>query len=318
MANLVGDDRNRAVDDLVDAFDAVSEGQGSRMIVLRAPSGEGKTRIIQDFYERISLRQESPEYWPPTIVDNVSGDWKSDRKRLAVAEVRPKAGASIPWLYWSVSCHRRPDNTLAQALFDDLTQFEAHAEALFDKLQLGDVAGQAVDNVNALVSLLGLVGTVAVGGPAGAALWVAGTAGTAVRNKELLSRMKEWYARRQKVASGDLVIDAENHGRQDDIEELADNLTKVSRGVPIVLAVDDAHCADPTLVKFLELVFQRRTARMRRNVPKVLVVVTTWPDVTGGPGERSPFSRWTDDLSAEVATTVTLEPLDDGALRSRE
>ena len=157
MAEFVGGDRRQLVDSLVVAFDSIVQVPGPQMVVLSAPSGEGKTRIIQEFYRRIAASQPTPAYWPAEIVAEDVDDWKNDRKRLAVAAFTPASGANIPWLYWSVSCRRRSDNTPAQALFDDQTQFQAHAEPLFTILERREFAGKTFDGVNALLSVLGIL-----------------------------------------------------------------------------------------------------------------------------------------------------------------
>ena len=96
MAEMIGSHRVRVVDELERAFDDVSAGEGSRMVVLSAPSGEGKTRIVQEFYRRIAARQEAPRYWPEEIVDQGIDDWKTDRKRLALEPFSPDAVPASP------------------------------------------------------------------------------------------------------------------------------------------------------------------------------------------------------------------------------
>lgn len=75
MSDLfVGADRQAIVDDLLADFEAVKAGEGSRVMALVAPSGWGKTRIVQEFYSALAARQEDPGYWPARIVDEPAVD----------------------------------------------------------------------------------------------------------------------------------------------------------------------------------------------------------------------------------------------------
>lgn len=75
---FVGADRFALVDELVSAFDAVAADGGVRVHVLSAPSGLGKTRVVQELYARLAEAQPEPGYWPAELTDQ--SDWKQSRK----------------------------------------------------------------------------------------------------------------------------------------------------------------------------------------------------------------------------------------------
>jgi len=90
------------VEKLLGALGEVVTGNGPRMIALSVPSGEGKTRVVQEFYCRLAAAQTAPRYWPSALADE--SDWKTGRKLLRVPTFSPEPKAKMPWLYWSVSC----------------------------------------------------------------------------------------------------------------------------------------------------------------------------------------------------------------------
>lgn len=290
---FVGAERQQFVNDLRDDFNDVASNEGPRMVVLSAPSGEGKTRIVQEFYRALAAEQSLPHYWPP-VLTNDDVDWKSVRKCLAVPEFTPGPDATIPWIYWSISCQRRQDGSLAQALFNDITQFNAHAEPLFSRLSARDVAGRSFDGANALIGLLGGLGLIIIP-PVGAVISGVGIARTIVHNRDLVARFNKWHERRDEKKGGGLSLDGKNFGRQEYVEDLVLNTEKVSLEIPVVIAVDDIHWGDETLIAFLDGLLGNPRAR-------VFVVATTWPnemDASRDDTENSPFSEWCAEVLAQ-------------------
>jgi tetratricopeptide (TPR) repeat protein len=282
---FVGARRIEAVDALERSFECVVAGAGSRLVVLSAPTGFGKSRIVQEFYARIAASQSVPAYWPARIEGNQTLRWTDSRKCVFPSGFVVPAGAQLPWFWWGVSCGKRQDGRHAQALFDDATQLAAHGGSLYDRLRGADVAGRSFDGTSALIGALGLLG-VALVPPVAIGATIAGGVRTLWQNKDLLDRLRNWRARRDMRTNG-ATVDAESHGRGAQISELAANLVTVSRKVPVVLAVDDAHWADPTLVEFVDKVLQNPRAR-------VLIVATTWP-ILGANEKTGPFSKWLRD-----------------------
>ncbi len=263
-------------------------GGGPRLIVLSAPSGEGKTRIVQEFYRELAASQTAPRYWPAQLISN-DGDWKTDRKMLRVAAFRPDGGAEMPWLYWSVSCSRRSDGTLTNALTNDANQFGVHADHLFGRL---DAADRGFDGVSAIIGMFSILNVVFP--PLVAGVVVIDAAKYAIQNRDFVQRFWEWKKRRKEGSDGTRVVDASSHKKVSEADELATYVTKISKRLPVIVAVDDAHWADEFTIRFLNTV-------LTENAARVLIVATTWPE--GSPSDAGvdddvngsnsgPFSRW--------------------------
>jgi len=279
---FVGARHLEAVDALERSYARVASGSGPRLVVLSAPTGYGKSRIVQEFYARLAASQPVPAYWPARIEGNRVLRWTDSRKCVFPSCVAIPTGAVLPWFWWGVSCGRRQDGRYAQALFDDATQLAAHAGSLYDCLQGTEVAGRSFDGTAALIGALGLLG-VALVPPVAIGVTIVGGVRTLWQNRSLLARLRKWRANRETDTSSALV-DSEFHGRAGQISELAANLATVARKVPVVLVVDDAHWADQTLVEFLDQILRNPRAQ-------VLIVATAWP-VLGVDTDTRPFARW--------------------------
>ena len=279
---FVGARHLEAVEALERSYARVASGSGPRLVVLSAPTGYGKSRIVQELYARLAASQPLPAYWPARIEGNSALRWTDSRKCVFPSNPAIPPGAVLPWFWWGVSCGRRQDDRYAQALFDDATQLAAHAGSLYDCLQRTEVAGRSFDGTTALIGALGLLG-VALAPPVAIGVTVVGGVRTLWQNRSLLARLREWGANRETDTSSALV-DSEAHGRAGQINALAGNLATVARKVPVVLVVDDAHWADQTLVEFLDQILRNPRAQ-------VLVVATAWP-VLGVDKDTGPFARW--------------------------
>jgi hypothetical protein len=291
VTEFVGAGREQFVDDLISSFNEVVAGQGPRMVALSAASGVGKTRIVQEFYRRLAAAQQAPCYWPTTLTDDV--DWKTGRKLLAVAKFQPEAKAEMPWLYWSVSCWRRPDGNLHEALFSGVNQFEVHADYLLHRLGTREATERGIDNTSAVLGMLGILGVAFP--PLAIGISIASVTGAALKDHDLVERhlLKKKY--REKSRDGTRVIDAATHGYRRRSEELVADVVKVSMRVPIIIAVDDAHWADEFTIFFLDQLLRRERAR-------VLIVVTAWPEDSGESGGEeglSPFATWVLNVQSE-------------------
>ena len=276
---LVGRGRVADVEALENAFARVAEGEGSRLVVLEAPTGWGKTRLVQEFYDRLAAGQTEPKYWPAQFVEGDTDRWVTTRKRVHPAKVDVAAGAVMLWMWWGVSCSLRQDGRPAQALFDDATQLAAHAGSIYDRMSTKDAASVGFDGTNALVGVLGGLG-MAAAAPVGVSLLVGGTIKSLWDHRDVVARLRQWAERRR--TPGGRTLDADEHGRGSQIAELADSAAKVSRDVPIIMVIDDAHWADPTLIEFVDTV-------MRAPKGAFLIVATSWPRGSAG---GDPFHAW--------------------------
>jgi len=263
---FVGSDRQQLIRDFTDAYRRIESGNGAEIFVLMAPSGVGKTRLIQEFYCELALDQTAPSYWPTQLVDP-SGDWLHSRKVVYPTVVTNEPGASMPWMWWGITCSRRPDGTYGQALFEHAPQLFAHGGALFERSRLGARIGESLDVGDAVVGVLSLLG-MSLAAPVVMPLTFAGVARTAWTNRDLMERIK----RRKKLRSARPGAESESgsFGRDDQADELIKLAVELSTAVPLILVIEDAHWADPVLVRFLCGILGDPRSR-------VLVLATTWP-----------------------------------------
>lgn|GEM_PF-2957333 len=305
---LVGDGHRAAVRALVDRFAALAH-DGPGLVCLAAPPGWGKTRVVQEMYRELAAAQPTPAYWPAELRKDGGPEMRSileGRKRLYVEKVVVPKGAELPWFWWATLCQRRPDGTFAQAMFDDATQLYAHADSMLDRIGAAEGSGRAFDASGAVIGLIGLLG-VAVAPPVGIAMGVAGAARAGWQNRDLIEKILRFQRRR-----GERTLDAGAYGRVEQVEEIATQLAALSRVVPIVLVVDDAHYADDTLVETIDIVLRNRDAQ-------VLVVATAWPQELDDKNEQAPFPAWWNGKLAqrghERLTRIDLGALDGAAAR---
>ena len=235
---------------LVDGFDVV-EGRGSCWVVLRAPSGWGKTRLAREVYAGLAARQEGPRYWQAEI--DPEG---SDRKATFPKKVSNEPGALPEFFWWGISCSTQggvPSDSLRRAM----AQWEVHVEYLDSALKRlvsrRVRVGQHVREVGRAVAEEGMLE-----GAAFVAEQVASAAGVG-----LVVRFGRWSVKqagerrldRERVEGGG-EFDAEARlGVIDEVVEMIASMTR--EGFPMVLLVEDAHAADDVLLELLDKALRR-------------------------------------------------------------
>jgi hypothetical protein len=290
---FVGAERQQIVADLVESFESVADGGGSKFVCLASLPGTGKTRIVQEFFAALSARQEAPGYWPQSLIPADSGDVRGlmrGRKRVYPHTVDVPEGAKMPWMWWGLSCAVRDDGQYSPVMFADATQLSAHAGGIVEgKAFKGAAAAAGFDATSSVLGVLGLLG-MAVAPPVGIAIAVTGAAKAAWDHRRIVQQAHQ-------VATSTVgEVDAVNHGREKDLDQLVDSLATISRKVPTVIVVDDAHWADQGLITVIEGLLQDRSSR-------VLFLATTWPHVletyalelgllTEGKETLSPLATW--------------------------
>jgi tetratricopeptide (TPR) repeat protein len=300
-APFVGAERQALVERLLAAFDRVRDGDGPTLQALIAPSGAGKTRVVQELYAALAAAQPAPPYWPARIETRGGAtlDWKHGRKLVYPPSPEVPAGAEPTWLWWGVSCALRADGGATQALFEDRTQLVAHAGAMLDRIRPTELFARGVDATEALVAVVGITAGLAIAPVGAAALTAAGLATLVSGNADLAARLRDWAARRREHGV-DHVVDAEASGRRRQAKELADALVRLSDRMPVVMVVDDAQWADSSLIEFLGGLLRRQDAR-------ILVIATVWPVGDGADG----VPDWLDTLrhDADCGPRVRCERL---------
>jgi tetratricopeptide (TPR) repeat protein len=170
---LVGADRHTEVDRLVSLFDRIRSEASPMLVVYIAPSGWGKTRIIQEFYHRLAASQPEPRYWPASLVPEPANgtpglaDLTVGRKTVRHATFSVPEDARVPWLWLASPSARLGDGSPAPALGHLSTQVAPHLRHLATRphapdepephLGHGDSAGALVTTLHDIAGRLASV-----------------------------------------------------------------------------------------------------------------------------------------------------------------
>lgn len=327
-AEFVGSGRHELVAKLHMACVAVREpGSRPQLFTIEAPTGWGKTRVVQALYGRLAADQGSPRYWPPSIRGFAPGgrnaiEQAHGLRKLVFPTVAEPELKSVPeYFWWGLTATRRQAGLLeVQALAEDLTQFQVHRPGLERRFNLiagvGDRTRRAVRRNSAgaarevasastaevIGATLGVAG-MAGAGPAGAVLGIAAgvTIGATVdlateRLIRLIGRL-----RGRDTAPAALKLDALGSERDDLVGPIATELSELARaGVPLFIAVEDIHSADPSLVELL--------VRLLSGPPAPIVVVaTSWPGLLDEVSR--PAHRLFSDVPTSTITRMTVATL---------
>ncbi|MGY1806932.1 tetratricopeptide repeat protein [Blastococcus sp. SYSU D00669] len=267
---FLGDERRTLVDDLVRAFDEVAESGVPQWWSLEAPPGWGKTRIAQELYARLATdRQPDPHYWPQSLTQVGEGpaiDGEGLRKRVAPDLLSADRQATPPYFWWGVSCLSRP-GTEFEALVVDLDQFRRHGPGL--ERRWAELASRGARLRKRLKGRAGELAETGVGEAVGAA---ATAANLAVPGLGLLVLVGKWAVQRgvrevQDRRAGEVGPATAGASVVDELAPAMERLGAV--GLPLVIVVEDAHAADPTLVELLARLLAAQESR-------VLLITTSW------------------------------------------
>lgn len=276
---IIGAERQRLVDGMVGVFDSVVSGHcGPIWISLEAPSGFGKTRIVQEFYSRLAAtRQISPTYWPSSLLIDDPGAGSSDQtSSLALRRATTKVGKmdrasqALPsWCWLGLNTTSRGGSSSA-TLGIDLLELEAHKELLLiraltsnrrraaahigKKVQkfTKEEAASAAETLcqNALASVIPGVGAIWSIGK-----WLTGEAKAANKARATFNN------------AGVIDPDTQSADIVDDTVQTI--LALASPSLPFIIAVEDVHNADDLLVELIQ--------RLISSNASIIVVTTSWP-----------------------------------------
>lgn len=87
-------DVDNATDWLLAALDDGVADERMMVATLEAPTGWGKSTVVDYFYGELARERDESGFWP--------GQLSGDRKQLFPPEVNPKRGAVMPYLWWGL------------------------------------------------------------------------------------------------------------------------------------------------------------------------------------------------------------------------
>lgn len=263
MSVFVGQERQAIVDELIAAFDACVDGRRPQLRLLTAEAGWGKTRIVHEFYGRLQReRQGSSRYWPAELV--VSDDVMRARKHVRAPDPLPNAADVLPWLWWGLRCEEDEGGRRIRAIHNDSEQLSAHLAGLIaaEERRSGD-RKLWLEAATTALSFVPGVGQFVTGLRAYHSL--------VPQVRERIGRSLE-QRRRPLGEEENVALQPSMGSRLMEVEkELELVRFFVTRELPLVLIVDDAHHADHLTVAFV-----RELLKMSRSV---LIIATGWPSI---------------------------------------
>ena len=262
----------------------------------------GKTRIIQELYERMRTTRKDP-YWPPLALATrqdlgVGADPMPGRKLVApplTGFVWPEeALPTFGW--WGLNCERLSTGSEMDVVQAVVPQLSAHTIpveiARFWSLNLARQTGEQIASMWRAVrgDLVAEGGgqalehlTQLLGAPVPFAGLLAGWGVRAfAAAREEMRRQADFESR---VDLGER-IEKKQRSAAEDLAQVLCGLA--ARDVPAVLVVEDVHLMGGDLAELLNQLAARRSA-------PVLVVATAWPETRTG----SVYERWYEAASAE-------------------
>jgi len=296
---LAGADRRDLVDTLVGWFESVRDQRRPAVFSIEGDVGIGKTRVVQEVYARLAAdHQPEGRYWPKSLIDDGIAP-VTERKRVAVQSMTARGGVPLPWLWWGIDCNRDQAGSPLGALKLSGPQLHAHADLVVERLKAKAARGDDVmDVVRGAFDILGIIdpGSVFEGGSK--------LIGVVKRRKASSKAKKRLAADRMIHAGGDPLEQA---------EPVAELLAMIARaGIPVVLAIEDAHWADRALVSVLNQVLQV-------DAP-ILVLTSAWHSDLAHQcqqGRAETFGAWLDHARMQQADRVArfhLRPMTPEAL----
>ena len=263
--------RHEELQVLMSAWEQVRTGNGPQFVLLLGDTGLGKTRLVHEFYHRVSVeenRGRGSGYWPDQITTNFRS-----------LEINPKkrgANCDIPWLWWGMRWQQwgLVRNKLdGEGLLSSKEVLLSHGDMLTRARTGRVVKGLALDRLLDLATYIPGVGQV-LQVVLSAKGW-----------KDYLHRLREHRETAKLDGIGaelepgtPVSLFGERQNR--DIEQLAmlyacaflDPTKDDLPTIPFILVLDDAQGADPLTLSFIEKLYRRASAGGWR----LLIVVTHW------------------------------------------
>lgn len=299
MHSLFGEKRRAAVDSMLKTYEVVRTLKEPRWVAITAPTGWGKTRLVQEVYRTLAMDQnEENAYWPADLLDGSRAQGElSARKRLTGSfDHKPR---TVPdHLWWGIHCS--DTRSVAGDLLDALSELTAHApfldRAWAARASVPDRSKSAVSGLKRELLREGGQEALSAGITAATAIeplglglgWWLGTRliSSSIRSRRATSRVM-----------GDAKIEFD---AQPIVDETLVLLSRIARvGLPVIIAVEDAHLMDVATARLLE-------RAMVLNVP--LLVISTQTQVVRN-SELALALRSREDRVAEIVSEGTPEGL---------
>src|SRR5664280_1816740 len=274
--------RIRLVGRLVEAFSEAVQSRDLRVVTVESPAGWGKTRILQELYGQLAIRQPRPAYWPPSLD-------VSQRHCVFPDRVQPVEGARPAWFWWGWSC-TRTSGTPGFAAAAAGEQVTAHLGGIAAAIAAGERLWR--QRLSYAVTAATLLPTLGVLHDLADLIDKGADLAEVVTKARTVLRTRSGLITEALDRQGGRTIDVTGWSRAAaEVGQAADVLTAVSHLLPLVLVIDDAHDLDPVSLPLLATLRQRRLDGLI-----VLTACTRSPDREVVEGE---FARWVSELARQ-------------------
>lgn len=274
---------------LVEHLNGIVAGENLKPIVLlEAPSGYGKSRIVREFYSSLVASQR---YWPE--LPSAERDPMSMRKVIGpdMTEFVWEDGVLPTFTWWSFNCEELSSGGALDVISSARGQWEDHRlpvtmavenihsrGALIERWkQRGGSVMNRVAQEGANLAIDALIEAAGLTFPGARALleWGQDTVDSISQQQR---REDQLYSRVDMGAESDA-------RKRSEAMSFAEVLRTIARPeLPAIIVVEDIHLMTPELAEFLKLV----TAQ---PVLPVLVIATAWPGTSG----RPTYAKWRTD-----------------------
>jgi tetratricopeptide (TPR) repeat protein len=317
--SLVGAQRLELVASIQRGFDTVVSSREAKLMLLVGDPGEGKTRLVLEFYQALAARQAAPAYWPASFLNERTS---AVRDALQYRKVVGPQGAFVwqantlpTWLWWGINCGRTPTGGHLGAIDQHLADLTRHfgpvllrwaevapvaqkTRRLVRKLLLDD-AGNAIgaDALGHALDRLAKDGLLAQ-------IPMASMLYNLLRRSVSEAAEFHWLKR---LLREEVQLETAEQSRLEAVAEIAGQLRDLARpGIPIVIAIEDAHLADPGTCALLESVLRPD----RVDDAPIFVVATATPEGLASPDSRFAGSLPWLEYDYHRAEQLPVEPLD--------
>ena len=313
---FVGADRLRAVTTLTQSWDTAVNSGDLGVVVVRGPSGSGRTTMLQLLYRHCAMWGPRPRYWPADLVDHRAGvseaaadEVSPDKELLYPRLLIPDKDSRLGVFWWGLRGQHD-----AFAVSEGELQIKAHINGLADAVSRADELTRdrllvALDTVCLLGSLVPPLGAPLAAAAQYGLNWVAAPRSAPSLAKRLVevSRNKSTHIDQAQRGNAGRVLTVGGRGAAvENAEHDGRALALVAGVVPFTIVVDDAQLLDDVTLNLLKVIAGQGSSR-----GLIVLAVNTdmgevaMPDATG-----KALSAWLDELQrTSRLTSINLLPM---------
>ncbi len=260
--------RETELEQLITDWDNIKDGK-PRIRVILGETGLGKTRLIQQFYNHISINNDANGYWPDKLNIEKSLSLNPDFKN------KKNQSDKIPWFWWALRGTKPGERNQSEGnpsvLIEPIIHLTSHIKYLKNKSNLTSEKLSLGENILKLVIAIssGLtpvaVGTAATVGTVGTVGIVGILGATLVGSVGVLSAFQDTRAAVGNIDNIDnmlndnnTILDYQNTENKELFETIVEYFEQIGKeNIPIIIIIDDAQWVDKDTIKFINELYRK-------------------------------------------------------------